>query len=461
MLPSSLVDAAREGSLVPLIGSGLSVESGMASWDRVVDVLRSHITVGDSAGSVPLDLLETPDAVTRYVPRAKFDRIIREAYGDHYSPTLQHRLIAKLPFRTILTTNFDTLIERSLREHGNIASVISEAQEVRNWREGEASQVVKFHGTVDRPDTLVFGEKAYAELYQSNGLMMSLLRTILATRPVLFLGFGMRDAFVKSLVNHVNHESGAAAHRSHYILVQDDGIRTRHYEDLGLIPIVATVSPDDRWGVTAFLEELAQSAMLEAVDRVSRTRLLVRETERLRDYLGPERRLRVRAALGPFTVPYKSDIDIFGDPEVEAMEAQLRDVTVDFLERDGGSIDLLCNPIEDLTHAMGKGYTRAAYRLRIATFASFVERFPGKIRVAMSERASDANEWIAADRALISSTKGASRDGRLYSYGRVDLNAGLVRQSIRRFDSDFAAMNEASGGNSAFLERVRALLLEG
>jgi len=456
-IPGSVIDATRDGSLVLLVGSGLSIAAGMASWDEVATVLREHASVGRDDFEGVFDTLETPDAVRRSIPQATYERILREAYGDQYAPTEQHRIIAQLPFRTILTTNFDSLLERANSGQGASSITIAEDSDVPRWQESAGRQVVKFHGTIERPSTLVFGERSYAELYQSNGLMMSLLRTLFATRPILFVGFGFRDPFVKALLSSVHQVANKPGQRSHFVLVRRDEGRAGYYQDLGLIPVVTDVSDDDPFGTTHFLQELSAAAAMEANGRVNRTNLLLRETERLRNYLGPDRKLRVRAALGPLTVPSDPSLDIFGDAEVAAMEARLRDATVSFVERNG-RVDLLCNPVDDLAHAAGKGYSTGAYAARISTFVDYLERFPESLRVAMSERATDANEWIAADRAVVTSAKGPDKDGRLYTYGRVDVEPQVVRQSIRRFDSDFADAFLRSGGNAGFIARAKAAI---
>lgn len=460
-LPPALVDAAREGDLVPLVGSGPSMAAGMASWDRVVEVLRSHIPKYDSS-DVSLDLLETPDAVRRYLPREQYRRILSEAFGDSYSPTRQHQLLASLPLRTVLTTNFDNLLEREFRNVARV-NVIATDEEAHRWRETEGVQIVKFHGTVDRPDTLVFGERDYSRVYGSSGLMMSIVRTLMSTRPVLFVGFGFRDVFVKSILSAVRASSGVDVH-DHYVLVLNGDKRARYYEDLGLIPVSYASTSSDPFGVTSFLEDLSAEASLEARTRLARTELLVRETERLRNYLGPNRVLRVRAALGPLTVPpgLTKGLDLFGDSEVHSMESRIGRSVVEFIEKGRGSIRLICNPLDNGGHAKSKGYTIDAYRTRLATFIRYIEQYPRSIEVATLPRASDINEWIAADKAVIESQKGADQDGRLYSYGRVELSRSVVNHAIQRFDEDFRVLTQHIGGSAGstarFVETARSLL---
>src|SRR2546423_11116241 len=76
-----------------------------------------HLITNSSSDSstVDLDTFETPDAY-RSVSGRRRDMIsvIEEAVGRGFEPNVLHGMLADIPFRTCLTTNWDSLIEDSL-----------------------------------------------------------------------------------------------------------------------------------------------------------------------------------------------------------------------------------------------------------------------------------------------------------------------------------------------------------
>lgn len=451
-LPPGLISAIRIGDVVPLVGSGLSRASGMASWDEIVQTLRDALKP-EGADDSPLDLdtFETPDAVGLHQRRLLFD-LLEEAVGQGFSPNPLHELLSRIPFLSYLTTNWDRLLETQLAQNGRV-NVVFDDRTARTWRESQSPQVIKMHGSIDNPETIVFGLSDYSNFYQSPSVLMSLVRTLMATRRILAIGFGMRDPFLKALLHNVSAGTGA----ENYLVLADGSAspeRRRYLEGTGLTLIEARRSPADPHGLRVFLEELAAQTCIEAKTQVERTRLLIRETDRLGSYLGPDRTIRVRAHLGPLAVPPSNDPEVFGSAEVYDVETQLLASLKRFLARPGTRMRLISCPYAGVSHAAQRGYSDVAHRARLLALREGVRELGEQVEVVMAERPSDLNDWIAADVALIESRKSASEDGRLYSYAKLELNPRAVFNAVRRYDEQFEALAARAGGLSASREQL-------
>jgi hypothetical protein len=445
MVSRTLVDLTRTGLVVPLIGAGISMESGMPSWDTIVASLHSRLRA-DLGSDVDFDAFDTPDAFREVTGRAgDLTRILNEAFGDGYLPNSLHESLAAMPIRTCLTTNWDSLLEESFRLRRRV-HVIADERSARLWRESEALQVVKFHGSLHAPESIVFGLRDYARFYMQSSVLMSLVRTIIATRPLLLCGFSASDVFVKALLQSIQTQGS----REHFIVLPSNSLdsqRARYLESLGLSIIEAPTSSGDPYGSKTFLQSLATAAALEATDRVGRTRLLIRETKRLDLYLGADLTLRVRAALGPLAVPEDDAVDVFGNSEVLEVEQLLAKTVEDLLLNPRARVRILCSPLQEAQAARAKGYTPEAYASRLRAFADRVRRLGPRVEVAFAPRSSDQNDWIAADQSITESRKPAAQDGRLYDYGRVSLDSAFIRSSISRFDEEFSTLLLAAGGS--------------
>lgn len=402
----------------------------------------------DIGYEVDFDTFDTPDAFREATGRAgDLARILDEAFGDGYRPNQLHTFLSMLPIGTCLTTNWDGLLEREFRRTRRV-HVIADDRSARLWRESEALQVVKFHGSLHVPESIVFGLRDYARFYMQSLILMSLVRTIIASRPLLLVGFSASDIFVKALLQSVQ----SMGSRDHFIALPRgsfDAQQSRLLESLGLSIVDLETTPSDPYGLHGFLSALASEASLEAYGRVNRTRLLIRETRRLDLYLGADLTLRIRAALGPLAVPDHDRVDVFGDPDVLRVEQDLARAVEDFLIHKRARVRMICAPLGDADTAAGKGYTSEAYAARLHAFAERVGNLGDRVEVVFAPRSSDQNDWIAADQSITESRKPAASDGRLYDYGCVSIDSGFVRSSIRRFDDEFYALLSASGGMEA------------
>lgn len=438
-LPASLIAATRNGDIVPFVGSGLSQASGMASWDRIVEVIKHRLI----EATADLDTFETPDLAAN-TDRRGLNALLEEAVGRGFLPNRSHQLLGDIPFRTCLTTNWDVLIETALAATNRV-NVIFDHVSARTWRESEARQVIKFHGSITSPESIVFGLSDYARLYLEPSILMSLARTIVATRPLLSVGFGMRDPFLKSLLSTVAAGGGP----EHFVVALEgsvDRYRDQYLRDLGLTVIEVAGSSTDPHGIEGFLQELWQETYTEARTRIDRTNLLVRETERMEVYLGADRVIRARAAMGPLAVPPTNADDVFGGDDVYAVERHLLETVTGLVESGAARLRLICSPIDGGVHAATKGYTASAYRARLAAMAQWLRDLGSGVEVVVSTRPSDINEWIVGDVAMIESRKSLTMGGRLYEYAQLETNPNAVGAAVRRFDEEFFVLADRAGG---------------
>jgi hypothetical protein len=139
---------ASPGVYALLIGSGVSRVAGIPTgWEIVLDLIRKMAAMQDESpepdpenwyrkkyGKEPkydelLDSLSATQSERRNLLRSYFEPTPEESDQNLKVPTSAHRAIAALVkmgyIRTILTTNFDRLIEIALNEEGIIPDIIS------------------------------------------------------------------------------------------------------------------------------------------------------------------------------------------------------------------------------------------------------------------------------------------------------------------------------------------------
>jgi hypothetical protein len=456
MIPEELSRRIRGGTAVPLIGAGLSRPSGISSWTELVARLRRTVEeeLGEPVDQADLDLLETPRIYSQVTgSRQPLYDLLEEAVGSKFKPNPLHSLLVDLPVRTILTTNWDLLIEEAVRSR-RPCNVIYDDAKVSTWREGAALQLVKFHGSVTNSSSIVFGEDDYHRFYGGHGLLLQLVRNIIATRSIVAIGFGMRDTYVKLLFGEISRLA-AGTTNPHYVVVPDKTSRLQgeYVRSAGFVVVRVPTSDADPYGVEGFLRELHSSTSIFADDRRERGRLFLRETRSLFKYMGAEKIIRIRASLGPLATPdYDQDSDkqlsLFGDRTLYQQERELRNLCVDLAKNYGVRIRFMAFPF-DPDFAMRKGYTELVWRERLLALQQTAEELGESLEIAIRPRGSDVNTWGVADLGHIESRKADHIESRGYDRAVLETDGAAIFRANEWFDREFRDITRLAGGLGA------------
>lgn len=198
---------AQEDTVL-FIGSGISVWSGLPSWNGLIKELAIFLeSFGEDAGLVRS---EAQRGELLQAASYGFDKLTKPQIGEFIrsvchcgiaKPHDIHRKIISLGPRSFVTTNYDNLIEESLRQwlpdHYFRPPVtnrhLTEMAEVVHARANNF--VFKPHGDAADSESIILTREQYRQLLPEGERHAALesLKMILATRPVVYLGFGLRD----------------------------------------------------------------------------------------------------------------------------------------------------------------------------------------------------------------------------------------------------------------------------
>jgi NAD-dependent SIR2 family protein deacetylase len=182
-----LAHRANRNEIVLFLGAGVSQAAGLPSWGGLLATLAGPELVNDPAFSklTPLDQ-------ARVVQRFKFrDQPLGPAVkevltADHYS--LVHGLLAALPAKEVVTTNYDRLFEMASAASGRPVDVLPCEQ-----TEGKERWLLKLHGCVSEPEDIVLTREDYLRYDAGRAALAGLVQGLLITRHMLFVGFSLND----------------------------------------------------------------------------------------------------------------------------------------------------------------------------------------------------------------------------------------------------------------------------
>jgi uncharacterized protein DUF4062/SIR2-like protein len=193
-LDDELVAAVADRSAVLLVGAGVSLQAGLPSAAAFIAAMEEGIREVDpryqptSSGSrffavaTDFESLLGGDRLTRAV-----SRLVAPAFIE--GPTRAHRTAVAL-FDLVVTTNYDELLEQAAASDGGAFAVLAGEEDNVSL---EGRTIVKLHGTISRPDTLVLTEAQLAASDAAQSAVRQELQDQLRRRPLVTVGSSLRD----------------------------------------------------------------------------------------------------------------------------------------------------------------------------------------------------------------------------------------------------------------------------
>ncbi len=156
-------------------------------WSHLARKL--HADLGSSGETDPLKLAEEYSAY--YGKQALRDLLKKETPDAAWLPGKLHTDLLKLPWNEVLTTNWDTLLERSSEKvHSPLYSVVRQQEDLSN---AISPRIVKLHGTINVTEDLIFTQEDYRHYPQKQAAFVNFARQVFIENELCLLGFSGDD----------------------------------------------------------------------------------------------------------------------------------------------------------------------------------------------------------------------------------------------------------------------------
>lgn len=191
--------ANKEKQLVLFVGAGASVDSGMPLWK---DAIRTIAACLGMDLSKPLDNLIIPQYYYNSRGEKEYTELMREIFrcDDKLYPTEIHNAILQFDTATILTTNYDHILEQAAEDNGKFLQVISQDIDLPYRKAGK--ELIKIHGDFEH-NNFVLKEDDYLHYHSNFKLIENYVKSLIGTKTVLFIGYSLSDPDVKHVFSWV------------------------------------------------------------------------------------------------------------------------------------------------------------------------------------------------------------------------------------------------------------------
>lgn len=234
-----MTKASRNGKLVFFIGAGLSSLSKYPQWWELVNKYYEGLygkTKEDNYSSD--EYLRIPQIYYDVKGEEEFDKILKDIFSVQ-RPTnpIHDKILAMNPVH-IITTNYDDLIDKACWKRGRYFSVISAEEDVA--KATSSRFLLKVHGDFRRGykgKHVVLKESDYENYEQDYPLISNLMKTIMATHTIVFIGYGLGDYNINLLLNWVKKLQKDGYNKPFFIRTDYEPIEPNtavYYESKGL-----------------------------------------------------------------------------------------------------------------------------------------------------------------------------------------------------------------------------------
>jgi hypothetical protein len=239
VVPQELSQQMSKGNVVLFVGAGLSIGAGLPGWGALIRPLAERI------GYKGNDLLKGAQYYENRKGRVALVSYLRDELDTaNFEPTENHYLLTQLPVNTVFTTNFDNLLERAYRRAGRMINLVVGAEELALWDKSRVN-LVKLHGTCERPNSIIITERDYNTAYRRNTLILQQLNSLLATQTFLFIGYSVSDPDFNQIYDQLRIDLGQHQRRPYLVTFDLDEFKEEDLEQRGY-GVISLPSSKDR-----------------------------------------------------------------------------------------------------------------------------------------------------------------------------------------------------------------------
>lgn len=206
---------------VVMVGAGFSKNASTAypSWFELGDIFfeKAHGRKPETNEKSYLSLLKVAEDAEAVIKRPALDALLLQHIpNDTVDPSILHQALLKLPWVDILTTNYDTLLERAQRKVINrLYSTVYHQDDLAHQKK---PRIIKLHGSFPSHRPFVITEEDYRQYPQKRAPFVNTVRQALLENTLCLIGFSGDDPNFLHWVGWIRDQLGSEQCQPIYLI---------------------------------------------------------------------------------------------------------------------------------------------------------------------------------------------------------------------------------------------------
>lgn len=235
----SILEASQNNALTFFVGAGVSSLSGASNWKELVNEFCDKLgreKKGKGENFSADEFLQIPQMYwSTYGNKSEYYEIIKNKLNlsSLYPNEIHYKILEMTPV-SIITTNYDTLLEDAAIQNCQSYKIITSDEEVPSIYGDK--YILKIHGDLAHKN-IVLKEEDYLNYSENFKLTETLVKSIFATNTVVFIGYSLNDYNIKLILNWTKALLGSKFRKPIFIRSNNNILRDeelRYHESRGL-----------------------------------------------------------------------------------------------------------------------------------------------------------------------------------------------------------------------------------
>jgi hypothetical protein len=216
------------------------------TWPRLKSRMRKGLAMAHELDQESLngffrdsDPLDCAQLYFNQVGTTNYFDFLRKQFAPEtpadYFLTPSHQALVDLNLPLVFTTNYDMLIERTYLSRGVELTVSATAEQfIAHRNPTPAHHLIKMHGSIEQPLTLVLTRDQYARARIDRRRIYEHLKLDIEQSTYLFVGFSLTDPNVNVLLDDARLETGGQLPPSYTVQGRYDQATDIYYRSMGI-----------------------------------------------------------------------------------------------------------------------------------------------------------------------------------------------------------------------------------
>lgn len=205
----------KQGDISVFAGAGLSVASGYVDWKKLLEPISKQLRLNAN-----IDLTEIAQYYKNKYERQGLNSLVFNEFDKVPKNNENVNWLAQMPISEFWTTNYDDVIEQSVKKEGKNVQVIVKQEDFKYHKTGREVTIYKMHGDKDSPDDVVLTKEDYQNYDSTRGVFTKLLSVELIRRTFLFIGFSFNDPNMKRILSIAKQSLKGKSPQTHYCFMR-------------------------------------------------------------------------------------------------------------------------------------------------------------------------------------------------------------------------------------------------
>lgn len=226
----NIIEANNDNRLAIFVGAGLSKnsetkEQKLPNWEDLISELKKDLELSSES-----DYLKIAQLYYLEFKEHSYIKKLKDFFPDNIRPSSIHNQIFELNPQVIITTNWDTILEKAIEDHAYIYDVIRCDEDL--VKSTLQKKLIKMHGDF-KNHNIVFKEDDYLNYQYNFPLIENYVKSILSTHTVLFLGYSYNDINFKQIIKWLQNHSNVQPTR-YLTIFNENSTQNKYLENHGI-----------------------------------------------------------------------------------------------------------------------------------------------------------------------------------------------------------------------------------